>query len=134
MTGIQCRKHFANGFLSSEHNELAKRKEANAVCRRAGIFFFFSSYCRQDQLRSKAVTAAAMTPPKGNLSPRAVVLGEGRALTFLCFVLEPRISSGLAFSLSFFSFFLSLSLCLSLSYLLLNTTHIMAIHMASFAL
>lgn len=39
MTGIQCPKRFANGFLSSEHNELVKRKETNAVCRRAGIFF-----------------------------------------------------------------------------------------------
>lgn len=107
MSGIQCPKRFANGFLSSEHNELVKRKEANAVCRRVGIF---SPCCRQDQLRSKPVTAAAMTPPKGNLSPRAVVLGEGRALTFLCFVLEPLINSGLAFSLRFFFYFLSRSL------------------------
>lgn len=106
MTAIQCPRRFANGFLLPEHNEFVKRKEENAVCRRAGIF---SPCCRQDQLRSKPVTAAAMTPPKGNLSPRAVVLGEGRALTFLCFVLEPRISSGLAFSLRFFSYFLCLS-------------------------
>lgn len=41
MTAIQCPKRFENGFLSSEHNELVKRKEENAVYRRAGIFFFF---------------------------------------------------------------------------------------------
>lgn len=69
----QCPKLFENGFLLSENQELAKLTEVNAICRRDGIFL---PCCRQDQLRSKPVTAAAMTPLKGNLSPQAVVLGR----------------------------------------------------------